>query len=61
MAFASIMHGENAVEIAMAKCLCLFINIFEPFKQQTEFWAKLFQLFVVHGGKVFQGLSATAS
>ena len=44
----------------MANGLCLFINIFKPFKQQTEFRAKLFQLFVVHGGKIFQRLSATA-
>ena len=60
MTFAAIIRDENGVEFAMAKGLYLFINIFEPFKQQTEFRAKLFQLYVVHGGKIFQGLLATA-
>jgi len=49
MTFAAMMRDENAIEVAMAKGLCLFINIFESFKQQAEFRAKLFQLFVVHG------------
>ena len=60
MTIAATGRDENAVEIAMAKGLRLFINIFEPFKQQAEFRAKLFQLYVVHGGKIFQGLLATA-